>query len=201
MLEHLAKTIVTMLAILVPYGVLRGRSLKRHGKPIDRKKEVVRATLVGYFLLLGLITLKPAFFHISSEVHPSQLIRTIIIEMPYQPEGVNLVPFQQILFFLDRRDAFPLLVLSNLLGNLLLFVPFGLLLPVYDRERFGRVGTVLLYGVLLSAGIETVQYFIGRTVDIDDVILNTAGGAIGIALYRLLPKGVVERISVRHREE
>ena len=41
---------------------------------------------------------------------------------------------------------------------------------------------------VLSAGIETVQYFIGRSADIDDLLLNVFGAVVGFGLYAILRK-------------
>ena len=41
---------------------------------------------------------------------------------------------------------------------------------------------------VLSAGIETVQYFIGRSADIDDLLLNLFGTVLGFGLYAILRK-------------
>ena len=41
---------------------------------------------------------------------------------------------------------------------------------------------ILLAGLLLCLLIETLQYFVGRSPDVDDVILNMAGLAIGVAI-------------------
>ena len=45
------------------------------------------------------------------------------------------------------------------------------------------MGGILLTSLLASLSIEVVQHFIGRCFDIDDVILNVAGGIIGFLVY------------------
>ena len=83
--------------------------------------------------------------------------------------------------------AGPRLFFYHVGGNLAWFVPFGLLLPAV-RKRWNLAETVLL-GMLLSAGIEVLQWLLRTGVtDVDDVLLNTAGAAlgyIGSALARL----------------
>lgn len=73
---------------------------------------------------------------------------------------------------------------AQLLLNVAMFVPVGLLLPVAFRRlrRFPRTAVVCL-AVTLS--IETLQYFIGRSADIDDVLLNLLGGMLGYGLFAL----------------
>ena len=75
--------------------------------------------------------------------------------------------------------------ISGFVGNMLLFVPFGLLLPMASN-RFRRLGYLLLISVIASITIELLQLiqqvlFVTswRVVDIDDVIANTLGAAIG----------------------
>jgi VanZ family protein len=52
-------------------------------------------------------------------------------------------------------------------------VPLGFLAV----RATGRRGSAIAVAALFSALIESVQYFIGRSADVDDVLLNTARGA------------------------
>ncbi|MFC8622845.1 VanZ family protein [Streptomyces anulatus] len=65
-------------------------------------------------------------------------------------------------------------------GNLLLGVPFGLLLPFFVPRRLRMIRTTLLTAVAMAV-VELVQGALveGRAFDIDDVILNTAGALLG----------------------
>lgn len=75
-------------------------------------------------------------------------------------------------------------MLKQLFLNTCMFVPFGILLPVvFPKMR--KFCKTLLCAFLFSFLIEFVQYFIGRSADIDDVIMNTAGGLIGYGLFAL----------------
>ena len=77
--------------------------------------------------------------------------------------------------------------LINLAGNLLIFVPLGFFAPLLWRKlRHWWAAPGLSMGV--SCLIEFLQLFLGRSVDIDDVILNTLGGLAGYILFCLLPK-------------
>ena len=78
--------------------------------------------------------------------------------------------------------------LRNTLGNVALFMPLGILLPLIDT-RFRTFKRVLLFALAMSLVIETVQFvlrFVGnpRAVDIDDVLLNTLGACLGFLIYR-----------------
>ncbi|CAM5650419.1 MULTISPECIES: VanZ family protein [Streptomyces] len=65
-------------------------------------------------------------------------------------------------------------------GNLLLGVPFGLLLPFFVPRRLRMIRTTLLTAVAMAV-VELIQGALvqGRAFDIDDVILNTAGALLG----------------------
>lgn len=91
--------------------------------------------------------------------------------------GVNLTPGQEIRRALDTGAREPWM---NLVGNVILFIPFGTVVALLTRTgAFLRVLTGTVLGFALSVSIETVQYLLGRVADVDDVILNTAGAFLG----------------------
>jgi glycopeptide antibiotics resistance protein len=78
------------------------------------------------------------------------------------------------------------LPILNLVGNIGLFVPFGLLFPIVSSRR--KFACTLCAGAAFSLLIEVVQYFIGRSADVDDLILNTAGCCLGFLLFFIIVK-------------
>jgi glycopeptide antibiotics resistance protein len=80
--------------------------------------------------------------------------------------------------------------LYQLGGNVLLFLPLGLLLPLVWERMFRRLVPTLAVGVALSAGIELAQLSLvdGRVAATDDVILNVSGVLVGWLLWRALVK-------------
>lgn len=90
---------------------------------------------------------------------------------------VNLVPFE----VLDTLSTNT----TNFYGNILLFIPFGLLLVLLSN-RCRKLHVTLLAGAGLSLFIELMQLFGTRGTDIDDVMLNTAGTFLGYLAGRLL---------------
>ena len=104
-------------------------------------------------------------------------------------ERMNLVPFRTImsyiLRYIDYQDADLLLV--NVVGNIVMFMPWGFgLVLLWKRKQ--RLYSVILHALGLTVFIEFVQLFVGRSVDVDDVILNFMGSCFGAALYFLLRK-------------
>lgn len=99
-------------------------------------------------------------------------------------DGVNLTPFVHTikLYFAYTKWYF----IYNLLGNILWFVPLGALLPAVLKKRRG-FWFCLLMGAFCSLSIELLQYvFVTGISDIDDIIFNTAGTAIGYLLYKVI---------------
>ncbi len=78
--------------------------------------------------------------------------------------------------------------LYQLGGNIALFIPLGLLLPLAMKSLFNRLGRTLLAGFTLSAGIELAQMTLvkGRVATTDDVLLNVSGVFVGWLLWRVL---------------
>jgi hypothetical protein len=75
---------------------------------------------------------------------------------------------------------------GNILGNIYLFVPLGLLLPLVYR-RANNIWTMLFISLFLSLFFEAAQYTLASgSSDIDDVILNTMGGISGLLILRLI---------------
>ena len=74
----------------------------------------------------------------------------------------------------------------NIIGNISMFIPTGIIVPILYK-RLDRFWKVLLAGAGLSFAIEIIQLlFPGSVTDIDDLILNAAGVAIGYGIYKLV---------------
>jgi glycopeptide antibiotics resistance protein len=80
--------------------------------------------------------------------------------------------------------------LENILGNIALFFPLGVLLPLVGN-RVNAFHKVFAAAVCGSLGIEVTQLLsrqmgIYRTVDIDDVLLNIIGASLGYVCYAVV---------------
>jgi len=77
--------------------------------------------------------------------------------------------------------------------NILMFVPFGVLLPLV-WPRTGTAGRVFIASLVASLAIELTQLAewiaLGnyRTVDVNDLIANSAGGLLGFAALRVMTR-------------
>ena len=91
--------------------------------------------------------------------------------------GVNLVPFKEMFRYSFMSDKF----IKNIIGNIVLFIPYGYFSSYFLNNK--KFSFNILFTLIVTLSIELVQYNIGRTFDIDDIILNVIGGVIGFIVY------------------
>lgn len=106
----------------------------------------------------------------------------------YEEYNYNLIPFQEIKRFVVYWRAIddPFLVVMNLFGNIIAFIPFGALIR-WVINRSVKWYQVVGYTFLLSLSVEILQLIAKVGVfDVDDLILNTFGGLIGFWIYYIL---------------
>lgn len=96
----------------------------------------------------------------------------------------NFMPFKTIKMYIDY--SYKLNSVENLAGNVLVFVPFGLLFPFAAKEG-DRFFVMLLNAFVFVLGIEVFQLFSAfGAFDVDDILLNCLGAALGFGWYRLM---------------
>ncbi len=92
----------------------------------------------------------------------------------------NFIPFREIFrYTLGSR-----LFLKNVVGNVLLFLPYGFFASYYLKEESPKL--ILFLTLIGSCVIEIVQMSIGRVFDVDDILLNTIGGLSGFYVYYII---------------
>ena len=104
--------------------------------------------------------------------------------------SINLTPFATLRLYekLLRSSNSPYLIrhaFINLVGNVVMFIPLGYYLPYFRKKLRGFFKTFFAAALLVLA-IEVIQYVtcLG-SCDIDDLILNMAGVAMGYILWRI----------------
>lgn len=105
----------------------------------------------------------------------------------------NLIPFHTIrLYWRAFRSGSPslrMISVINLGGNIIMFIPLGFLLPpVFPKLK--NLMSVLVTTAAIIICVELIQLLtLVGSCDIDDLILNMLGAAIGFCLYRIWNKG------------
>ncbi|WP_312094845.1 VanZ family protein [Niallia sp.] len=158
-----------ILTLVVPLWIYFRIQQHNQRQNIPFTREFILNLFFFYILTVIYVTLEP--FHFTP---------------PNLNEGkMNLVPYVQILYQYKYKPPFFWMLYT--LGNILLFIPFGLLLPFLYKKRFRTLVTLGL-AVLCSFSIELIQFFftVDRAADIDDFILNTFGAMVGYFLFLMM---------------
>lgn len=72
----------------------------------------------------------------------------------------------------------------EIIANIVLFIPFGFLLPMSFRRL--KWWAVDLIGLGATCLVELVQPYLGRTCDLDDIITNAIGAVIGCIIAKII---------------
>ncbi|WP_455662520.1 VanZ family protein [Pradoshia sp.] len=99
----------------------------------------------------------------------------------------NVTPFETIKMYIVYMDYFSFHVwFINLFGNIIAFMPLGLLLPLLS-DRWKGAFRITILSFFVSLTVETIQltFHVGR-FDVDDMLLNTIGGLLGYVLLQIL---------------
>ena len=134
-------------------------------------------------LLLMYVNLAVLLRFVCYPFHPDHgHILPLLVDLKgLQPPRVNLRPLVHLSDYAVKKEA-----LINNLGNIALFLPSGLILPLVYR-RLDRWWKVILAGAALSLSVELLQLLLPQNVsDVDDVLLNTLGTAIGCGIWELV---------------
>ena len=135
-----------------------------------RHRPLVYFALLAYGFVMLVVTILKRYLSIGSLWRPNEVhIRTL-----------ELVPFDD--FFQDKWIGG---IAIDTIGNVALFVPFGILVYILLVRQSAAVRRTVLMGCAASLSIEVAQYIfaLGYT-DVDDLILNTVGALLGALLAR-----------------
>ncbi|HWL23773.1 MAG TPA: VanZ family protein [Ureibacillus sp.] len=150
--------------------------------------------LIVFLCLFGVSWIRKEEIGVSRQVlHGIILAYTVglLILLYFRPSGanygsINFIPFETIVYYLTGSVSF-LIAFYNLGANIGLFIPFGLYYR-YVAKAPSMVRLFLITVISISL-IEFVQFLTKRgSLDIDDLILNVLGVAIGYVIFPLFRK-------------
>ena len=150
-------------------------------KKLRIKNNILGALLIIYLTAVASITLFP-----------------IPIDYDYENNQLNnFIPFASIYSLISNGEY----AVKNILGNIVMFIPFGIIITLLNYKKISFLKLIFI-GLSMSVAIEFLQFLIGyfigymyRSVDIDDVILNTFGAMIGFLAVKLIPKKYINLIT------
>lgn len=145
----------TLIIFLVIVIIMRLFYLKNANKKLILHEELLLLAFITYILLLF----------------------ELVTSRDVSIGGTNLIPFREMFRYPIGSENF----YRQVVGNVILFMPFGFFATYYTK--INKIRSISLITFLVSLTIETVQKFIGRSFDIDDIILNVLGGVAGFLIY------------------
>lgn len=174
------------------FWVIRWKRLKKRGLHINNLiKETPLLLLVCY--IAGLLMLVAT---------PANLWSLIWFKLIYGYSGGELAPLfsgefnfvPSIFRYITGELTGGAWVIFMFLGNVLLFLPFGFLLPMaWKKKTFVKY---ICVGIITIAVLELIQPIMGRSFDVDDLITNTIGFLMGYFLY-IICNFIYEKIYCR----
>lgn len=152
------------------------RYLYMRKRKINRPRELVMLLFFLYCMSIFSQTIIPDFYVIEGKI--------ILNASSLYMRG-NFIPFQTIrLYYEQLGGPIAQIAFYNLAGNIILFIPFGYFIPLlFPKLRGWR--KMLAVALCIPLFIECTQYFIGRSIDIDDVFLNAIAIIIGFILFSM----------------
>ena len=172
----------------IVYLVIRAVMLRKRKAPVRWGMELLRLIFVCYLTGLISLVILPANFWL-------YFYDGVFLGWWYGFEqmlrlgDINLMP--SLIRWLNGELSIGSWVRTMLIGNVLMFVPMGLLLPLITRIGCGR--RMLAAAVLIPVGCETLQLLFGRSFDVDDLICNfigiVIGAAVAFAIRKVQPAG------------
>ena len=146
------------------------------------KKQIHKKYFRIIFFIYLLIVIKVIIFK-----YPMEQLRSIASSWDKKVilEGLdtaNFTLFKTIRMYIEY--SYMLNSFENLVGNVVVFIPFGFLFP-YVLEGGKNFLVMLLHALVLIIGIEVFQLFSAfGAFDVDDILLNSLGVILGYIVYR-----------------
>lgn len=167
---------------------------KRSSKKIIIGKEIVTNLFAIYILCLVGVTLFPIEIMYGEELAEVRSILTLKERL-----GINIIPLIDYIndFYILQESKMGYFYLFRCIaGNIILLSPFIGYLLMY-KESMRNLKNIIIVSFTISLFIELFQLFenitylsgiVGRTVNIDDLLLNTVGGILAYYLFKFLYK-------------
>jgi glycopeptide antibiotics resistance protein len=110
----------------------------------------------------------------------------------------NYIPFYTAYYYFTGSDPLRY-TKENLVGNVILFFPFGIFLPLIFNKIRG-FQSIIIISFLVSVTFEIIQLFtILGNFDVDDIILNVLGAALGFGIFLLAAELIATEKPIRLR--
>ena len=118
-----------------------------------------------------------------------------VIHLVFFPIDVNIGQYANQTPWYKTINFIPILTIDikTFVLNIVMMIPLGIYLPLL-KSKFNRAASVVWFTLWISLSLEAFQMIVrivlgsGRSTDINDLIANTIGGAVGFLAYLILIK-------------
>lgn len=179
------RTIPAFVITFLVFSMLRVKFFSHRKINSSGFREFLLSLFAGYLAFLVIMLFTPNSYIANSGINLSNenfdFVGNFKDRISSGAWGVNLVPFRTIRNYIKYSGFLHTMI--NIFGNIIIFVPFGILLA----EIFPKMRNILkILGITFATSffVEFIQFFIGRSVDIDDLILNLLGSVIGYFVWK-----------------
>lgn len=179
------------LLVGAAYAVYRCIRIKRQGETICWGREIMRWLFVCY--LTGLVNLILVPANLWMFIWANICIGYSHSEIAFFSGDFNLVP--TVVKLITGELTIGRWVLKMLIYNFLMFVPFGFFLPFVSEKINNR--NIWKMALIVPIVVEVIQPIVGRSFDVDDLILNFAGIVVGF----FLAVGIKALLGASNKEE
>ncbi|MEC1178703.1 VanZ family protein [Metasolibacillus meyeri] len=172
--SFLVSMLLYCMLTLPIYGLLRFLWMRK--RPVNKQYEIAMLLFFCFCISIFSQTILPEYWfengHIVLQLEPTFLRH-------------NFTPFRTIsLYMAELHGPIAEIAFYNLAGNIILFIPFGFFIPLL-WTNMRSAWKMLLLALAIPLFIESCQLFIGRSTDIDDVILNAIAIVLGYIFYQI----------------
>ena len=143
-------------------------------------KKAIKAIFVISFIFYLVVLVSILFFRGSIFYSDMSLLE-------YIKYSTNVIPFKSIIRYIkalfdgSMNMSIPI---TNIAGNLILFLPMGIYLPFFIK-KINKIGIYSICIIVVIFLVELIQLLTRRGIfDIDDLILNMSGALIGYVIWK-----------------
>lgn len=179
------RTIPAFVITFLVFSMLRVKFFSHRKINSSGFREFLLSLFAGYLAFLVIMLFTPNSYIANSGINLTNenfdFVGNFKDRITSGAWGVNLVPFRTIRNYIKYSGFLHTMI--NIFGNIIIFVPFGILLAeIFPKTR--NILKILAITFATSFFVEFIQFFIGRSVDIDDLILNLLGSVIGYFIWK-----------------
>ena len=146
--------------------------------------KIIEILLSAVLLIPVLGLLNKIRFH-SRKKTALYFVFAVYLSAVYLFVGMPTVQFLRFALSLTLIPFLPMLAdLKNTVLNIFLFIPLGIGLP-FLWKQYRSLKAAVLFGFCMSLSIELLQILTYRATDINDIIANTLGAALGYLIFHI----------------